>query len=88
RFEKQAHLTDLDEAIIWHHKALALQPAPHPSRARCLLNLGISLITMYKQRGATTDLATAICVLREGAGYKSGPPVERLFAARAWSSTA
>ncbi|KAJ6550502.1 hypothetical protein B0H10DRAFT_1968888 [Mycena sp. CBHHK59/15] len=37
---------------------------------------------MYKQRGATTDLATAICVLREGAGYKSGPPVERLFAAK------
>ncbi|RXW14715.1 hypothetical protein EST38_g11140 [Candolleomyces aberdarensis] len=58
-------LTDLDEAISLHCKALELRPSPHPDRSFSLENLGYAFLDRHWLTGAIADLEKAIFVYRE-----------------------
>ncbi|KAG6328346.1 hypothetical protein ID866_10743, partial [Astraeus odoratus] len=60
RYELQAALGDLEEAISFHKQALDLCPASHPSRSLLLNNLASCMHSRYESQGAFGDLEEAI----------------------------
>lgn len=64
RYESAGHLSDLDEAIALHRRAIEVASAADPSSARHLSNLGVALRLRYESIANPGDLDLAIGVTR------------------------
>ena len=60
RFGQSGRIEDLEEAITYHRKALALRPHGHPDRSDCLNILANSVSTRFGQSGRMGDLEEAV----------------------------
>ncbi|KAF8961807.1 CHAT domain-containing protein [Flammula alnicola] len=85
RFECTKDLSDIFQAILVHQKAVDLTPGGHARLPGRLNALGNALLCRFERTGDVTDMETGISKYRLAATSSTGPPSERLTAARIWA---
>ncbi|KAG8753507.1 hypothetical protein FRC12_011518, partial [Ceratobasidium sp. 428] len=83
-FENSNNMTDLDNAIKYQTQASLLLPHDHPLQSMLQCNLGKSYRSRI-QLGESADLDQCLDCFRRAAEAFTGPPSERLTAAREWA---
>ncbi|PVF95707.1 hypothetical protein CPB86DRAFT_763467, partial [Serendipita vermifera] len=86
RFERLQSLTDLENAILSKQAAVNLMPNGHHNFSSHLNSLAFSLIARFNRLGHSQDENVAISTLSTSAASRVSPPIQRLEAARMWSS--
>ncbi|WP_329259913.1 CHAT domain-containing protein [Actinoallomurus sp. NBC_01490] len=88
RFGRTGESTDLNDAVDAARAAVTATPAGHPDRVIRLLTLGYQLLARYDRTGRPADLEQALTAARDAVDVESGPPADRMRAARFWGRTA
>lgn len=88
QFQRTREPADLNDAVAAARDAVACTPREHPSRVNRLAVLGSTLRIRFERTGQPADLEQAIVAFRDAVNVESGPPADRMDAARLWARAA
>ncbi|KAF6752131.1 CHAT domain-containing protein [Ephemerocybe angulata] len=85
RFERTETLGDLAEALAFAHRALELTPEGHAALPKRRYELGNSMYTWSMENDDSHKLETSLSHFKAAAISDTGPPRDRLDAAKNWA---
>jgi tetratricopeptide (TPR) repeat protein len=80
KFTKTREISDIDNAIFWARKTIALLPENHPKQTRHRSNLGVYHLYKYDNFATKEDFEIGLKLLREACFKTESQPLERLIA--------